>query len=108
VPLTAACLELYDKNIKTVSTTANRKDVEGGYVGIGVDALSLSEENLKVVQELDGVLHERNGIKDYSLRIPVGLDTSVEEIRYKSLEIAHKFKKQEMTWAPTFTINQLR
>lgn len=50
-PCLAACLYLYDRNIRTVDSSANKNDINGrAYIGIDYD--SLSDENKKVVENL--------------------------------------------------------
>src|ERR1035437_10524830 len=45
-PLLEACEDLYDKNIRTAMSSANKKDIEyGGHAYIDIDFDSLSEEN---------------------------------------------------------------
>ncbi len=106
-PLLAACQELYDKNIQTVSTSANRENIKAGLVYIDIDYESLSLENREIAERL-GKLQERNGHKRVKIEIPVDEQTSIAEIKQRSKKIAEEFKKQPMTWAPTYAIKDLK
>ena len=56
-PCIAACLYLYDKNIFTINSSANKQNIgNNGTIGIHYD--SLSEENKEVVKQLakDGIV----------------------------------------------------
>ena len=108
VPLLSACEELYDKNIRTVSTSANKKDIESGRPGyIIIDFGSLSEENRKIARQLGELSHEDN-TGQILIEIPLAKNTTADEIKKFAESIAHKFEKQLMTWAPTYTLQDLR
>jgi len=50
-PCLAACLYLYDRNIRTVNSSANRQNIgNNGWIGIDYD--SLSESNRKILEQL--------------------------------------------------------
>src|SRR5687768_7262504 len=51
-PLLSACEELYDKNIDTVGSSANKKDVSQGYAYITIDFETLSARNQNIGREL--------------------------------------------------------
>jgi len=107
-PLLGACEELYDKNIRTLSTSANKKDIESNQPGyIILDFNSLSEENKKIAEQLGELKHEDNSDQIF-IEIPLDQNTTIEEIKKLSADIVDKFKKQPMTWAPTYTLEDLR
>ncbi len=109
-PLLEACEELYDKNIQTIMSSANQKDIEyGGNAYIDIDFDSLSEENKLIATQL-GELFEMHGFKPkkcIKLKFPVNENTTVGEIRKIAHEAVSKFKKQEMTWAKRYNLDDL-
>ncbi len=107
-PLLGACEELYDKNIQTFATSANKKDVEYnslGYVIICFD--TLSDKNKKIAKEL-GEIYKDEELNNIKIEIPLNQNSTAEEIKTYAESIAHKFKKQKMTWAPRYTLQDLR
>lgn len=105
-PLVSTCVELYDKNIRTLESSANTKDIKKGAVHFSIEFDSLSEENKQIAKQL-GTVMEADNNRYVAVTIPVGKDSYVKNIQDKADEIAHKFQKQKMTWAPTFTKEQL-
>lgn len=105
-PLVSTCVELYDKNIRTLESSANAKDIERGAVHFSIEFDSLSEENKQIASQL-GTVAEADKKRYIAVTIPVDKDSLVKDIQDKTNEIADKFKKQKMTWAPTFTKSQL-
>ncbi len=106
-PLLLACEEMWDKNIKTISSSANKKDIEKGEASIVIDFESLSEENKQIARQYGNPVDYDN-IKAIEIIIPISEETTVEELSQKAFEIAHSFKKQSFTWAPTYTIDVLK
>lgn len=107
-PLLKACEELYDKNIRTLSTSANSENItygDGGHIVIDFD--TLSDENKSIGKQL-GTITFADDMNQLSIDIPMTQTTTVEEIETAAESIAHEFKKQEMTWAPVWTIDQVR
>jgi hypothetical protein len=107
-PLLKACEELYDKNIRTLSTSANSENItygDGGHIVIDFD--TLSDENKSIGREL-GTITFADNMNQLSIGIPMTQTTTVEEIEAIAESIAHEFKKQEMTWAPVWTADQIR
>lgn len=105
-PLLEACEELYDKNVETVMSSANSKDIDGeGYITIAFD--SLSEENKQVALSL-GKPYNMGGIKKcVNITFPITSGTTVGDIRRMTHEAVSKFHKQEMVWAKGKTIQEL-
>ncbi len=103
LPLISACEELYDKNIRTVSTSANESDIKLGYAIIIIDFKTLSDKNKEIGKELGELSDEELVIK-----IPVNENSTVEEVKNSAESVAHKFVKQIMRWVPHYTIEQLR
>ncbi len=106
-PLVRACEQLWDKNIRTLSSSANRKDVgTGAYIILDYD--SMSSENQEVAQEMEEVI-DYDGMQALKLKMPIGDDeTLFEEVEKSALEMSDKFKKQEASWIPSYTLQQLR
>lgn len=104
-PLVSACEEFYDKNIQTVSVSANKKDTEQNFANITLDYKSLSEDNKKIAEGFGEI---SNWGKDIvTIKLPVEKDSTFEDIKNYADSIAHKFLKQKMTWAPRYTLEQL-
>jgi len=108
-PLLEAIRILYDKNILTEATSANRKDVKKGEAYIHIPYAELSDANKIIALKLgrwisDGVKAE----KVFSLNIPITAETTVGELSAKAVAMAEQFKKQPLTWAITYTLDQLR
>jgi hypothetical protein len=115
LPLIGACKELYEKNIKTVSSSANRKDVEGLFTKekepsayIEIEKESLSEENLAILKKIkkdpkfDYLRVE--GLKDTrekTIMIHILLNKtgfSTEDIIRSAKTFTDELKKQEPLW----------
>lgn len=107
LPLLSACQELYDKNIQTSMTSANKKDVESGEAYIIVYYDTLSDEN-KIVADQLGETYEYRKTKLTKMTIPVTAHSTVAEINEKALEIAHQFKTQPMSWVPRYSLRELK
>jgi len=106
-PLLSACEELYDKNIQTLSTSANQKDIKNGTARIVIDFDSLSDENKEIGRKLGNIL-KKGDMARLDIEIPVNKNSTAQEIKSLAESIAHKFKKQEMIWAPSYTLEQAR
>lgn len=107
-PLLKACEELYDKNIKTISTSANKNDSihnVGGHVVIDFDMLS--DENKRIGEQF-GTVAYADGKNQLDIVIPMSEATTIKEIEDLAGSIAHRFKKQKMTWAPVWTMAELQ
>ena len=96
-PLLEACEELYDKNIKTVMSSANSKDVETGEAYIDIEYESLSEENKGIARELGEsfMMHGSVPTECIKLVFSVNVSTTVGDIRRVAHEVVSKFKYQE-------------
>lgn len=106
-PLVRACEILYDNNVRTLSTTANRKDVEYDMpANIVIDFDSLSPENKELARQV-GEIVPYDKINAVILKHRVSATTPTKEIEEWASSLAKKFKKQPMTWAVTFTYEQI-
>ena len=106
-PLLVACEDMWDENVRTLSTSANKKDIKVGEAYIIIDFDSLSEENKKAAQQLAEPI-DYDGMKAVKITIPVSETTTIDEISQKASEIAGTFKKQPATWVPKYKLNELK
>lgn len=106
-PLLGACEDMWDKNVRTLSTSANKKDIEVGEAYIIIDFGSLSEENRQAAQQLAEPI-DYDGMKAVKIPIPVSETTTTDEISQKASEIAGTFNKQPATWIPTYKLEVLK
>jgi len=106
-PLLRACEDLWDKNVRTLSTSANKKDIEMGEAYIIIDFDSLSNENRKAAQQYTEPI-DYDGMKTVKIKIPVSESTTPDAISKKAEEIASTFKKQPATWIPTYKLEALK
>lgn len=108
LPLLSAAQILWDKNIKTIESSANQSDIRRGFVVMTIDFESLSEENKKVAEEIGEIYTSGDRIKIVSINIPVNENSTVKEISSKAEGFVSRFKKQPMTWVPTYTLSEFR
>ena len=116
-PLVSACENLYDKNIRTLSSSANSQDLltkntPECFANIVVDFDTLSEENKKIIAQLteEGkatALEDYDERVCYQLKFPISKATTIEELTFASTQSADKFQKQPMTWAPTYSLLEI-
>jgi hypothetical protein len=106
-PLVRACEGLYNKNIRTLASSANRKDAEVGYAYLIVDVGTMSQENQEIAR-LAGEIIDYDGRKAVELKIPLTSEVGEQRIEETSFEFSAKFVKQPMTWAPKYTVQQLK
>lgn len=104
----AACEFLYDQNIKTVSASANSKDCERAY--IVVDYESLSDENKPVAGRIGELISKEQDEQPYGVKISVLLTPGEKEadISLKLSAACGPLAKQELTWALTYDLAQLK
>ncbi|MFA6253559.1 MAG: hypothetical protein WC687_04840 [Patescibacteria group bacterium] len=106
-PLLQACASLYDKNIRTLSSSANKGDIEGGAAHIIIDFDSLSETNKEIAKGL-GELLTYDSEQAIKIEIPISPTTSPAEIEQAAQAIADKFQEQPILWAPTYSLEDLK
>ncbi len=106
-PLLEACEELYDKNVKTISSSANKKNIEDGEGYIIIDFASLSEENKEVARGY-GDPYTHGEYKAVKISIPLDEFSTVENISEKAKEISSNFHKQEPVWIEAYTLEELK
>lgn len=104
-PLLLACEILYDKNIRTYSTSANQKDFgHGAYIILDYD--TLSSENRRIAEQHGKVIAYDSG-KAVKITLPITEATKVSELEAKSIGIAKQFKTQEATWIPSYSFKDM-
>jgi len=87
----------WDKNIRTTGSwikVIQGEAAGGDYIEIAYD--SLSEENKKIANKLKVSDTNFGGIK--GVRIVLGNNLSAQDAQRKSIEIANKFKQQDLLW----------
>jgi hypothetical protein len=108
LPCLEACEYLFDCNILTTTSTANKNDISSGCGDIGINYDSLSDENKKIYQ----MLVDRNIIKpygehetgrgliahDFLINIPMDETTTCEDFSKRLMEIVSLFQPQELTY----------
>lgn len=97
MPILNACQMLWDKNIITGMSSANRKDV-GRFAYIDLPVEYLSDENIGVLASIDGVEEVRDQAFQESLKVyyPVKEDTTVEEVKEHFESIANMLMMQDI------------
>jgi hypothetical protein len=93
-PLLSACQELYDKNIITLSSSANRKDLQRGVASITINADALSNDNREIALSM-GHAFVADDINQIGIEIPISADSTFEDIEHAAQAITHKFKPQK-------------
>jgi len=106
-PIVDACEHFWDLNVRTLSSSANEKDVDRkAYIILDYD--SLSDANKKIAEESGEKIDNYDGRPAVDILIPVTKDTTAEDIRVKATEIANRFKKQKATWIPSYSLQEMR
>jgi hypothetical protein len=115
-PLLSACQNLYDKNVQTYMSSANKKNIESGDVEFSIIYNTLSEKNREVAKRLieEKVLKltPANEVSPSRLQvnIPVTETTTWGEIEEASLKIADRFVPQRLMpegYAPEYLMEYL-
>lgn len=110
LPMREACLYLFDLNIKTTASTANRQNLIFGAGGIGVDYDSLSSTNKAIADKLaeQDPVHYQISESGLNIRVPINSpDETVQKIHDRAMGLVKPFKKQNLTWARTMTLEQI-
>lgn len=107
-PLVEACEIFWDKNIKTLESSANFQNIQNeGYIGL--DFNSLSEENKEVARKY-GEPHQLyvNNPDILCIRIPIPVNESdtVDIVSDRAKEIASGFNKQKASWISGISLEE--
>ncbi len=110
-PLQDAVLDLIkEKGIRTVSTSANKNDIENGYGYIAVDYENLSQNNKRKLDK-QGYKTVEYGQKDrykvVELKFQINKNTTVEEIKKEAQKIVNKFELQEPNWIKEYSVEDV-
>ncbi|HSX43949.1 MAG TPA: hypothetical protein VLE69_01455 [Candidatus Saccharimonadales bacterium] len=102
-PLIEPCQDLFDKNIRSVISSANVNDIRTGFAYITLDCSTMSDENLIVVDEMKLEtapiqLPAGGELLVGLLTLPIKYDTKVQELSRKALESTGLFKLQPKLW----------
>lgn len=103
-PLVDACRALYDKNIQTWQSSANKQNLVMGEVNINLDYESLSEENKLIAEEI-GERWKYDTMDLVSLKVPVSENTTISEIQTKMGALVDKFRPQPPVWIEARTVD---
>ena len=104
--LVFAAERFWDLNIRTLSTSANAKDI--GHTGyIIIDYNSLSDENKKIAEEHGELIPNYDGFPVIKFSLPITPETSTQSIQKQSDLFADKFKKQKAHWIPSYTLAEI-
>lgn len=102
-PCLSSCEYLYDCNVLTLNSSANRNDIETGPFII-IDYSSLSDENKLVAKKLEeeGKIKfgkdENGNISTCAITFPISEDSTIEEVDNLFKKIASEFKKQDILY----------
>ena len=103
-PCLEACKYLYDCNVLTVNSSANKTNSNRGYITIQYSSLSdynkqvvdkLVEE--KIIQLRDDFDKDKKG-ETFDITIPINENTTVEEFFNQMLEIVKNFQPQKIKY----------
>lgn len=104
LPCLEACKYLYDCNILTTNSSANKTNKNSGFITILFS--SLSDENKKVLDDLvlKGLVQLRedfdknNNNESFMIEVPIKENTTVEEFYNQMLTIVKNFLPQEINY----------
>jgi hypothetical protein len=106
MPLVEACKELYRKNIETISSSANKKDIENSTIYIEINKETLSSRNKEILKEIKkdkkfDYLKILDSKSEKTLKIEILLEKtgfSIKEVREKIKDFTKKLERQEPRW----------
>lgn len=116
-PCLDACRYLYDKNIETYMSSANKGNIgKYGYIDIVLDSLSmenkqivlnlLEKEDIKDKIEFSSGGHGSEPIRIIKIKTPINDQTTVGEVRNDFMKILELFKLQDVLYG-RFTYEQI-
>lgn len=104
-PLLAACQDLYDKNVQTYMSSANKKDI-GRNASFSIIYQTLSAENKIIAQKLidEKVAYFIEGSEIFPTRIqieiPITKETTCGDVEDASLKVTERFVSQQRRYTP--------
>ena len=95
-PLLESCKILHEKGIKTVFSSANKKDIANGYAYITLDLEALSEKNREIALRIGklGTIHGATMRDGIYIEIPIRESSTVGEVKQEAVRIAKGFEQQ--------------
>ena len=107
-PCLDACRYLYDNNIKTYMSSANKSNI-GGYGYIDIELNSLSMENKQIIlnlleqEEMKDKLelstgHGSDHVRIIKIKSPINENTTTGEVRNDFMRIVELFKVQDVLY----------
>jgi hypothetical protein len=96
-PLLEACQQFFDKDIRTVFSSANKKDIKVGHAHITLDFDFLSPVNKQVALSVgeEAMIHGSESRKGVYIKIPISESSTMGEVKRKALAIVDKFESQK-------------
>lgn len=112
-PLQEACGILYDLNIQTLGSGCNIQDWYRGKAGLVISWDSLSEGNRIIASQIPDVeiaplTDDADGPIGAFMYLPIGRFDTPATVGVQAAEIALRFEQQPMTWALTWTLEEIR
>ena len=104
-PLLTACEELWDKGIRTLSSSANQKDMQTGHGYIIIDFDNLSPENKEIASSFAQPM-EYDEMQAVKIEIPLSEDP--DAIKKAAEAIAHRFQTQPSRWIKGLTLDEIK
>ena len=106
LPCLKACKYLYDCNILTTNSTANKNNIKDGKGDIIINYHSLNDYNKKVVDSLvsKGIIHLREDFdkesrnETFSIEVSINENTTAEDFSNRMLDVVKKFQSQEIRY----------
>lgn len=110
-PLLSACQDLYDKNIETYMSSANKNNVgHTAYLSIIYDTLSEQNKEIakKLTEEKIVKFSDKNEARPslINIEIPVTEETTWEDIEKSSKQITNHFMPQQHLYTPDDLMNK--
>ena len=103
-PAVPAVTDLWDKNIGTISSSANAEN--GVYVVL--DWTTLSEGNKNIAYNYGFVDESTVESGRMTIRLPEDVSHSEASVAQDLLKITELFESQELKWAPSYTIDEIK
>ena len=105
-PIIKPCQIFYDKNIKTIMSSANKDNI-GSEAWIEIDYDTLSSHNKKIAEWLGKLDSKEWGIIcRFKMDVPHA-GVKIRDIENHFVEVANKFKLQKLLWGYTSWEEQL-
>lgn len=99
LPILAVCEGLWDKNIKTCLSSANKTNI-GNVAQIVIDYDTLSDQNKEISERIGekGTVHGTRVTNCIYLNLPISQDIEISFIAQHFMNLISQFKKQPLLW----------